>query len=124
MMDIVDLLIIHVMLHLVYFRIDIFYLFDTCKEFKSISLKCRWTGNGCTMLIDVRKNSLMACIIFCLWLRQTSRMVLCAARVFIATITRITHLQESYTATFSQMVSWRSMFVGQRTENRGYHGRQ
>ena len=27
-------------------------------------------------------------------------MVLCAARVFIATITRITHIQESYTATF------------------------
>src|SRR6185295_8575494 len=45
--------------------------------------------------------------------------VLCAARVFIATITRITHLRESYTATFSQMVSWRSMFVGRSTENRG-----
>src|SRR6185312_12808036 len=119
MMDIVDLLIIHVMLHLVYFRFDIFYLFDTCKEFKSIYLKCRWTGNGCTMLTDVQKNSLMDCIIFCLWLRQTSRMVLCAARVFIAIITRITHLQESYTATFSQMVSWRSMFVGRSTENRG-----
>ena len=43
---------------------DIFYLFDTCKEFKSIYFKCRWTGNGCTMLTDVRKNSLMACIIF------------------------------------------------------------
>ena len=46
-------------------------------------------------------------------------MVLCAARVFIATITRITHLQESYTATFLQMVSWRSMFVGRSMENRG-----
>ena len=42
----------------------------------------------------------------------------------IATITRITPLQESYTATFSQIVSWRSMFVGQSTKNRGYHGRQ
>ena len=39
MMDIADLLIIHVMLHLVSFRLDIFYLFDTCKEFKLISLK-------------------------------------------------------------------------------------
>src|SRR4026208_1924742 len=56
---------------------------------------------------------------FFMWLRQTSRMVLCAARVFIAIITRITHLQESYTATFSQMVSWRSMFVRRSTENRG-----
>ena len=46
-------------------------------------------------------------------------MVLCAAHVFIATITRITHLQEFYTVTFSQMVSWRSMFVGRSTENRG-----
>ena len=54
------------------------------------------------MLTDVRKNSLMACIIFCLWLRQTSRIVLCDARMFIATITRITPLQESFTATFSQ----------------------
>jgi len=39
MMDIADLLIIHVMLHLVSFRLNIFYLFDTCKEFKSIPLK-------------------------------------------------------------------------------------
>ena len=35
-----------------------------CKKFKSIYLKCRSTGNGCTMLTDVRKNSLMAYIIF------------------------------------------------------------
>src|SRR6185436_14948274 len=56
---------------------------------------------------------------FCLWLRQTSRMVLCVVRVLIARIARITPLQESYTATFSQMVSWRSMFVGRSTENRG-----
>ena len=41
------------------------------------------------------------------------------ARVLIARITRITPFQESYTATFSQMVSWRSMFVGRSTENRG-----
>ena len=40
-------------------------------------------------------------------------------RVFIAKITRITHLQESYIATFSQMVSWRSIFVGRSTENMG-----
>ena len=33
------------------------------------------------MLTDVRKNSLMACIIFCLWLRQTSRMVLLPEKV-------------------------------------------
>ena len=71
------------------------------------------------MLTDVRKNSLMACNIFCLWLMQTSRIVLCAARVCIAIITRITHLQESYTAIFLQMVSWRSMFFGRSTENRG-----
>src|SRR6185503_9727122 len=98
---------------------DIFYLFDTCKEFKSIPLKCRWTDNGCTMLTDVLMNSLKACIIFCLWLRQTSIIVLYTARVLIARITRINPLQESYTAIFSQMVSWRSMFVGRSTENRG-----
>ena len=68
------------------------------------------------MLTDVQKNLLMACIIFCLWLRQTNRMVLYAARVFIARITKITHLKESYTATFLQMVSWRSMFVGRSAE--------
>ena len=42
----------------------------------------------------------------------------------IATIIRITPLQESYTATFSQMVSWRSIFVGRSTRTGGYHGRQ
>ena len=69
------------------------------------------------MLTDVLTNSLKACIIFCLWLRQTSRLVLCAAHMLIARITRITPLQESYTATFSQMVSWTSMFVGRSTED-------
>ena len=34
-----------------------------CKEFKSIPLKYRWTGNVCTMLTDILTNSLMACII-------------------------------------------------------------
>ena len=48
------------------------------------------------MLTDVLTNSLKACIIFWLWLRQTRRMVSCAR------ITRITPLQESFTATFSQ----------------------
>ena len=70
--------------------------------------------------VDRRSNEFIEGLhYFCLWLRQTSRMVLCVVRVLIARIARITPLQESYTATFSQMVSWRSMFVGRSMENRG-----
>jgi hypothetical protein len=80
-------------------------------------IQCRWTGNGCTMLIDVPRSSLMAYIIFCMWPRKTSGMVSCAACAEIAR--RIAPLQGSFTAIFFLVVSCPIIFVGQVTEKKG-----
>jgi len=76
------------------------------------------------MLTDISRSLLMACIIFWIWLRQTSKMVSCAAHAEIARIRRIAPLQKLFTAIFSLMVSYLITFVGPTIEKRGYNGRQ
>ena len=83
--------------------------------------KYRWTVNGCTMKTDVLTSLLIACIIFWLWSRQTSRMVSCAGRAYITKTRRITPLQKSFTTTFSLMVSYPSIFTNAVHWNKKLH---
>jgi hypothetical protein len=71
------------------------------------------------MLTDVPRSSLMASIIFWMWLRQTRGMVSCAARASITRTRRITPLQGPFTAIFLLMVSCPIIFVGPVSEKKG-----
>jgi hypothetical protein len=61
----------------------------------------------------------MAGIIFWMWPRKTSGMVLCAARAEIARTRRITPLQGSFIAIFLLMVSCPIIFVGPVMKKKG-----
>jgi hypothetical protein len=71
------------------------------------------------MLTDVTRSSLMASIIFWMWLRQTSGMISCAARASIARTRRITPLQGPFVVIFLLMVSCPITFVGSIMEKKG-----
>jgi hypothetical protein len=60
----------------------------------------------------------MAYITFWVWLRQTRKMVSCAARAEITRIRRITPLQGPFAAIFLLMVSYPITFVGLVTEEK------
>jgi len=61
----------------------------------------------------------MACIVFSMWLRQTSRMVLFFVHVINARIRGITLPQEPYTPTCCEKASCPIIFVGPSTEKEG-----
>jgi len=65
-------LILFILIYYIYFVMPIFW--NTIKILLMIIyiIQCRWTGNGCTILTDVPKSSLMATIIFWMWPRQTN----------------------------------------------------
>ena len=64
------------------------------------------------------RSSLMACIIFWMWLRQISRMVSCAARAYSARIIKITPLGEPFIVIFSLIVSCPNTSVGPNMDKR------
>jgi hypothetical protein len=76
------------------------------------------------MLTDVPRSSLMAYIIFWLWLKQTSGMVSCAARAEIARTRRITPFQGFFTPIFLLIVSCQLHLLDKSRRKRGYNGGQ
>jgi hypothetical protein len=132
-MDISDLLIIHIIVIIGIYLFIYIYLIRVTKcihfnsEYENFSGEisfifwkhCRWTGNGCTMPADVPRSSLMACIIFWMWSRQTRGMVSYATYADIARTRRITSLEGPFTAIFLPIVSCPITFVGQFMEKKG-----
>ena len=79
----------------------------------------RTAGNGCTVT-DAVPTLLMACIIFSVWLRKTSRrMVLFLVHVVSARIRMITLPQKPFTSTCCSPVSCPVIIVGPSTEKEG-----
>jgi hypothetical protein len=64
------------------------------------------------MLIDALEISLKACILFSMWLRQTSGMVLCVVHAVFVKMKRITLPQRPFTSTYSDSVSCPAIIVG------------
>ena len=76
------------------------------------------------MVTDVVPSSLMACIIFSVWLNQISRMVLCFVHVMTVGIRGITLAHEPYTPTCCEKASCQIFFLlDQARRNMGYNGK-
>src|SRR3990170_3504733 len=68
---------------------------------------------------DAPPNTLRACIIFSMWLRQTVRMVLCIVHVLSVGIRRITLPQKPFTSTYLRRVSCHTIMFGPSMEKEG-----
>ena len=75
-------------------------------------------------MTDALPSSLMASIVFCVRLRQTSGMVLCVVHVVSVRMIGITLAQKSFTSTCLSPVSCPAITVGQSTEKGGSNGRE
>jgi hypothetical protein len=71
------------------------------------------------MLIDALEILLKAYILFSMWLRQTSRMVLYVVHAVFVGMRRITLPQRPFTSTCSGSVSCPTIIVGPRIEKEG-----
>jgi hypothetical protein len=70
-------------------------------------------------MMDALTSSLMACILLSVWLRQTSKMVLCLVHVVSVRIRRITLPQISFTTTCFGPVSCPAIIVGPSIKKEG-----
>jgi hypothetical protein len=71
------------------------------------------------MLIDALEISLKVCILFSLWLRQISRMVLCVVHAVFVRMRRIALPQRPFTSAYSGSVSCLAIIVGPSMEKEG-----
>jgi hypothetical protein len=71
------------------------------------------------MLIDALEISLKACILFSMWLRQTSGTVLCVVHAVFVGMSKITLPQRPFTSTYSGSVSCPAIIIGPSMEKEG-----